>query len=160
MRFIIKNKDVLENCLKAIQEIKPEDNMQVEIKPYISKRSLDQNALYWAIMEQFVENAKSLISESTGYTKDELEQIFSEHFGIQIYSDEPPTKDDWHDIIRLKFLPINFRIVDGMKLAELTSTTTLNKKQFREYIQNIELYALECGVKLEYEEEFLYLLED
>lgn len=125
MRFIIKNNQVLENCIKDIQEIKIEDNMQVEIKPYVAKRSLDANNLYWQWLET--------ISEYTGYTKDEM-----------------------HDVMRARYLPLKFREVDGLKLTELTSTTTLNTKQFSDYMREIEAFAVENDIRLPYPEELIY----
>ena len=125
MRFIIKNNQVLENCIKAIKDIKPEDNMQVEIKPYVAKRSLDQNALYHMWL--------TVIADYTGYTKDEM-----------------------HDVMRARYLPLNFRVVDGIKLNELTSTTKLTTKQFGDYMREIEAFAVENDIKLPYPEELIY----
>ena len=125
MRFIIKNNQVLENCIKAIRDIKLEDNIAVEIKPYVAKRSIDANALYWTWID--------VIAEYTGYTKDEM-----------------------HDVMRARYLPLNFRVVDGIKLNELTSTTTLNTKQFSDYMREIEAFAVENDIRLPYPEELIY----
>lgn len=125
MRFIIKNNQVLENCINAVRGIKFEDNMQVEIKPYIAKRSVDANALYWLWI--------SVIAEYTGYTKDEM-----------------------HDVLRARYLPIKSREVDGITLIELTSTTILNTKQFNDYMREIEAFAVENDIRLPYPEELIY----
>jgi hypothetical protein len=125
MRFIIKNNQVLENCINAIREIKIEDNMAVEIKPYVSKRSVDANALYWMWI--------AVVAEYTGYTKDEM-----------------------HDVMRARYLPIKSREIDGIILTELTSTTTLNTKQFSDYMREIEVFAVENDIKLPYPEELIY----
>ena len=125
MRFIIKNDVVLSNCIKAIQDIKIEDNMQVEIKPYIKKRSLDQNALYHMWVKT--------IAEYTGYTQSQM-----------------------HEVFKARLLPIIYREVDGKKLTELTSTTTLNTKQFSDYMREIEAFAIENNIMLPYPEELIY----
>lgn len=127
MRFRIRNNQAVENCIKAIQELKFEDDMQVEIKPYVAKRSIDANNLYWMWID--------VISKYTGYAKNEM-----------------------HDVMRAKFLKINFRVVDGIKLTELTSTTSLNTKDFNNYMHDIEAFAVENDIKLPYPEELIYAI--
>ena len=129
--FVIKNETARQSCIEWIQKLKLEPAMKVQIKPYVKKRSTDSNSLYWLWLE--------VISKDTGYTKDEL-----------------------HDKFRSKFLPIierEVRTKDGViKLRELTSTTSLNSKEFDDYMREIEIVAIGLDIKLVYPDELIYTL--
>ena len=81
-----------------------------------------------------------IISKDTGYTKDEL-----------------------HDMLRSKFLPIIEREVklkgNVQQLRELTSTAKLNSKEFSEYMTEIEMLAISLDIRLCYPEELIYTLK-
>lgn len=126
--FTLRNEQVKANCIEFISKLPAEPVMQVIIKPYVKKRSIDSNSLYWKWLEVF--------SEYTGYSK-----------------------DDMHDVFRARFLPVIERTVKGIELRELTSTTSLNTKQFSEYMKEIEILAVEMGIVLPYPDELIYTLE-
>jgi|TARA_Y100000310_G_scaffold320685_1_gene377383 hypothetical protein len=50
------------------------------------------------------------------------------------------TKNEMHDIAKLKFLQRE-RVEDGLKIKYLKSTTALTKKEFRELIDSIIIWA-------------------
>lgn len=108
--YYVHNEEILKNCIQAIKE-----DMPVSVSISKKKRSLNQNAMYWKWLE--------IISDYTGYTKDDL-----------------------HDKFRLKFLPKKTLEVDGRLYRLPTSTTDLNTKDFTEYLNKIELVA--CGMEL------------
>jgi len=81
-------------------------------------RSLAQNALYWSV---YVE----VLSEHTGYSPDEI-----------------------HTILKAKFLPKALALCngDGEVRDEFvigSTTTTLNKNEFSEFLRNIQQWAAE-----------------
>ena len=72
MRFIIKNDMVKQNCIEAINKLAAEPVMCVEIKPYVKKRSIDQNSLYFMWVDIF--------ADCFGYTKAEMHDVFRVKF--------------------------------------------------------------------------------
>ena len=50
------------------------------------------------------------------------------------------TKNEMHDIAKLKFLERE-RIEDGLKIKYLKSTTALTKKEFRDLIESVIIWA-------------------
>lgn len=75
------------------------------------KRSDAQNAYYWGVY-------LPIISRETGYTTMEL-----------------------HELFKKKFLKAKMVEVMGVEVFMVASTTKLNKKEFTEYIMNIELFT-------------------
>jgi hypothetical protein len=85
----------------------------VEVKEGRGKRSNQQNAYYWSTICK-------LISETTGYTPEEVHEFFKE-----------------------KFLSERKCILIGNEEREIekASTTKLTTKQFEEYAENIRRFA-------------------
>ena len=69
------------------------------------------------------------------------------------------TKDAMHRIMRARHLPLIFDVVDGIKTVELTSTTSLNTKEFSDYLKEIEVELIDNGIKPKYPEELIYILK-
>lgn len=132
MRYILKSDDIKNNCIKQILDLPGEPVMSVTIEPYKKKRSTDSNSLYWLWV--------NIISKDTGYTPNEL-----------------------HDMLRSKFLPIVERTIKikgkQIELTELTSTTSLNSKEFKDYMVEVEMLAISLNIKLPYPEELIYTLK-
>ena len=87
--------------------------LEVTHRPYKSKRSLDQNALYW----KWLSVIKNHIYESTGDTF---------------------TEDDLHDYYREQFLPVIRKTINKTDIKRLTSTTKLKVADMSEYMQKID----------------------
>ena len=87
--------------------------LQVDFRPYKSKRSTDQNSLYWAWLSTI---------------KDHIYQSMGETF----------TEDDLHDYYREQFLPVIRKEINGVEIKRLTSTTKLKVAEFSEYMQKID----------------------
>lgn len=84
-----------------------------------SKRSLAQNRLYHMWLT-------CLAKSGLGYTKEEFELM-----------------------LKKKFLPYEVKIVDGIEVEKLTHSSSLNTKEFSEFLDKVHLYAgEECCVEL------------
>lgn len=91
--------------------------LEVSIKPYKRNRSTEQNALYWSLL--------SVISQETGYTKDDL-----------------------HDMLRNKFLGMQVKEIAGEQVQYLPSTTKLKVGEMADYITQIEAWSAQLGIRL------------
>lgn len=95
----------------------------VRIEKAHATRNADQNALYWAGYVQ-------PLSEHTGYTPLEMHAYLKKRF--------LPTK-------QLLLQDAHGAVVDETAIEALT-TTTLNKVEFGNYLQEVEAFALSLGV--------------
>ncbi len=108
------NRRKLAQLLKARKDCE----LAIVIEKKHATRSLAQNAWYWA-------GVVGSIADYTGYTPDEV-----------------------HDLLKAKFLPKTIVLADkqGEVVEEVTlgrSTTTLNKLEFGEYIEQVRHWAAE-----------------
>lgn len=114
--------DILEGVLTIpnVPELKQVRNGMVEVtvKTYVSKRTHSQNSLFWFWVR--------IIADHTGYNP------------VQIKS-----------ILQYKFLFMyEFCNVTGELLPRIRNTSELSKKEFTEFMDNINLWASEY-LKLE-----------
>lgn len=56
--------------------------------------------------------------------------------------------EDLHEILKARWLGTRDRVVDGIKITELVSTTTLDKKQMTEHIEKVYALGLELNINL------------
>jgi len=56
--------------------------------------------------------------------------------------------DDLHRILKVRFLGVKKSFVDGHELIEPISTTSLNKKQFTEYIDMVYALGSQLNINL------------
>ena len=89
----------------------------VVVEEYKAKRHSQQNRLYWSYLKQI--SVQAMLSG-------------------KYYSDEV-----WHEFFKGHFLGY-VDLPDGRKMGE--STTKLNVTQFAEYVNKVEVYAVELGV--------------
>ena len=80
-----------------------------------AKRSLDQNRRLWALLQEIADSAW--------------------------VSGRQYSKDSWAEAFRHKFLPK----IDGPDGSYPVSTTSLNVKQFSQYLEQIQAYAAAAG---------------
>ena len=130
--FVIKSKEIRQNAVNAVKNIRAEPLMSVEIKPYKKNRSLAQNRLYWMWINIFAQH----INGST--SKESLEEI--------------------HTLFKVRFLGTEERFVDNKKLIIPKSTRTLNTKEFTEYLQKLEMLAVELDLTLPYPTDYQYAM--
>ena len=97
--------------------------------------------------ERFVEDllkfeGKDIIftlSENKDYRTNSQNKLWWKYMHI-MGADLGYTKNEMHDICKLKFLERE-RIEDGLKIKYLKSTTALTKKEFRELIDSVIIWA-------------------
>lgn len=58
------------------------------------------------------------------------------------------TPDALHETLKVRWLGVNKRIVEGIELVEANSTTKLTKPQFGEYIDKIYALGAELNIQL------------
>jgi hypothetical protein len=96
--------------------------MEIEIRPSKSRRSLDQNALFWKWME-----------ELSGYfTK----------------NGRPLTKDDAHDLMCHKFLGYVTKVIGETEIVKPVTTSKLPVGDFTEFLEEIDAWAVDKGCML------------
>lgn len=123
MKYIIKKESdgtVLNNLIVDLGNLNPLQSWVVEVKPYRKKRSLEQNALYW--------NWLTVLEEQTelGYRKEEL-----------------------HEAFKYRFLGMEKKkTVLGQDYETIRSTTSLNTKEFTEYLDKVLAFAMLYDIQL------------
>lgn len=139
------------NHAKAAVEGKP---LVVTIKPKETKRSNDQNALYWLWMTKW--------GKHTGHTKDEASAHFKYVCLSKIFERD-----------RVGEYPNTFAALRALKaeqnpsyeqlrkfVAQEISTTHANTKQFTEYLNDIHDWSMvNSNFYLEKPEDLMYVLE-
>jgi hypothetical protein len=118
--YVIRDHRFLENLIEFLRKL-PLDKRpwQVEIEPYVKRRSKRQNALYWSWLE--------ILAGEFGYTKDELHIVLGEQL--------------------LPKVELVNRFT-GEALMVPKSTTQLSTVEFRDYLDHIERIAAEHGIML------------
>jgi hypothetical protein len=127
------------NHAKAAGEGKP---LVVTIKPQSTKRSINQNSLYWDWLTE--------VQNKTGQDKEDLHFEFKKKFLISILRrDDEGYSEMCHAITLLKQSESEQYEAVANGVIRETSTTRLNTKQFTEYLGLIQAYASkELGVFL------------
>lgn len=76
----VVNKQDRTTALLAFEETKKLERLEIEVKPYKSKRSLEQNRLLWALLEKM---AKAVSGVNTTITREECYCIMLEEAGVK-----------------------------------------------------------------------------
>lgn len=123
--FLIANPIILRRAIEAVSRLtvlETGKRWQVVIQPEKTKRSIEQNKRMW-----------SVLSEIAG----------------QVWLDgKTHPAECWHEFFKRKFLPVDTRWLCGELIVITGSTTDLNKKEFAEYMTQIEAHASqELGVR-------------
>ena len=119
MIYIIKpDTNVMKNLMVDLGNLNPHKAWQVEVKEYNKKRSNPQNALMWKWI--------NIISGYTGYTEEELHEGFKRNY---------IGADSGKDMF-------------GNEYIKAKSSTKLNTKEFSEYMNKIEQFALLNDIRL------------
>ncbi|MFW1838626.1 recombination protein NinB [Acinetobacter gyllenbergii] len=138
------------NYTQANFEGKP---LVVSISPECKKRSVAQNSLYWKWL--------SVIERKTGNDKDQMHFEFKKKFLINILKRDD--KEYAEMCLALSALKQSeseqFRAIADGVIRE-TSTTRMDTKQYTEYLQQIEAYALaKLGISLPVPDDLKYALQ-
>ena len=138
------------NYTRSVDENKP---LVVTIKPETKDRSKAQNRLYWKWLHE--------IHRKTGIDEDQLHFEFKKKFLIGILKrDDKDYADMCLAISALKQSESEqFEAIANGVIRE-TSTTRMDTKQFTEYLNLIEAFALkEFGLALPVPDDLKYALE-
>lgn len=123
----IKFEGTRKSVLKALEGIPLP--FAIEIQKISSKRSAAQNRLYWTWLREVAEQME--------------------------VEGEKLTKEDWHDLCRMKWLGVKVITLAGKEYPRpAKSTTKLKVGEFAEYLTKIEAHFLEKGVVLTYTEDY------
>ena len=129
--FIIRDERVRQNAIAAILKLDLEKPWDITIKPYVKKRSLDQNALYWKWL--------TIIHNETGQDLDDVHEILMRKF-------LEPRK------VGHLARAIVTQNENGTPF-ETWSTKRLTTAQFSEYLEKILAWASDFGISLPLPEE-------
>ena len=137
------------NYSKASFEGKP---LIVNISTKQEQRSHAQNRLMWLWYAQ--------IEKSTGQDKDSVHHEMKKRFLINILREDAEFNAMCMSIAALKDNePEQFKAI-AHGVIHLASTTKMNTKQFTEYLNRIEAFALaKLGIKLFVPEDLMFTLE-
>ncbi len=123
-KIICRTSDLKKRAISIIDALPMEDTHEVIIRPYKSKRSLEQNNTYW----MWVDKIRVHIADSTG----------------KFYSCE-----EIHEWLKEKFLPVRVVEIEGLSVKCAATTTKLNTKEMADYLTQIEQFcASELGLFL------------
>lgn len=118
MIFYVTGNDQPFKNMLAYFSENPFTKFKVEIKEHKKQRSNNQNALYWSWL--------TIIGKDLGYTSEEL-----------------------HEALKAKILGvIERKTVFGNIVNEPRSTTSLTTKEFGEYLNSVETFAMGLGIRL------------
>lgn len=126
MRVIVLT--TLERRLRALDavraaEINAEHPLSVTISTYRHKRSLEQNARYWAILGDISEQCRP--------------------------RDVQYDADTWHEYFAGRWLPkAEFYLPNGKTVLRRKSTKELSVQEFGAYMTRLEVWAVEHDVVL------------
>jgi hypothetical protein len=117
--FVVSEKSQLETVIKRLAPYVGDGKvLSIKAGPYHKKRSLDQNARYWAMLTEISQQMPSMM-DGEWYDS----RIWHEHFRRQFLSLQPGPGD-----------PVP------------KSTTELTTVEFRDYCDEIEAWAIDEGV--------------
>lgn len=133
--FNFINHQVRDNFIKRVLEIPCDGKTQGSISEVKDIRRSAQNRLYWKWLKE--------LADHINFHKPETDE--------HIYSD-----DDMHEYFRQNLLPKNIVEVFGQFVEKRKTTTKLSVKEFSEYLNQIELFALQKECQLSHPED-LYM---
>lgn len=120
-KHIIGGEEAREQIINVIKSLNLEKRWEIRIEPVRMTRTRNQNALYWAWVEEIAKH----VSEYTGYEKDDI-----------------------HEYFKKRFLPGTVIEIDGTAVVRYT-TTKLTTKQMADYSDRIYRWATsELGLVL------------
>ena len=119
-QFILRNEFVRKNVIAYLEKLDIKTAIEVLVRPFIEKRSLDQNARLWKLHE--------LAAEHTGHAAEEMHEFsLMRYFGTKEIS-----------------------IGQLVRLIPLKRSSQRNKKEFRDFMESTEAwYISDFGVYLD-----------
>jgi hypothetical protein len=106
-------------------------DLELILRPYKSKRSLDQNARYWAILAQVSASVWLLTEVPSAVGKS--------------YENRQYSADQWHEFFKRELLGV-VELPGGGVIG--ISTATLDVARFSDYMTRIEQWCAENGYQI------------
>ncbi len=128
MRYIIQDETRRRNCISEIACMDISSAVEVTIKTYKKNRTNSQNNLMWMWYPP--------IAEYTGYSEDELHEIFKE-----------------------EFIGYNVFVRDKKLYIRPKSSTKLDTKAMTIFLNKVEFIANFLEVQLRYPDDYAYAME-
>jgi hypothetical protein len=125
-KLTIFREELLRDYLRTVK-----GRIQIAFRPKRAKRSLNQNAYYWAILTQ--------IGLELGYHKDEMHAIFGDKFRKE------------HATTTVKSTG------EMVEIDYIRSTTSYNKVEFGEYLEKILQWSASYGIVVMTPDEYIAL---
>ena len=149
--LIFRSETVRANAIQAIDNIPLEPLHQMIISEYSPNRRVAQNSLYWLLV--------TVLAAEQGHTKNSVHPEGKKDFLVPIYE-----RDDLEFANMVETIRDVYRagLKDESKhlfneIARLTSTTKANVKQFTEFLNDIDHYAIDKDIKLPTPDDKYYL---
>lgn len=119
-RFVLHSEFIRKNVLAFLAKISIEKPVEVLVRPYYEKRSLEQNARLWAL--------HSLAAQHTGHSAEEMHEFaLMRHFG---------TKE--------------IGVGELVRAVPLKRSSMRNRKEFAEFMESTEAWYIgEFGIYLD-----------
>lgn len=108
--------------VRAFHNWEQQPRIEVSIAPARTKRSIDQNSLFWEWMEEL----------SAYFTK----------------NGRPLSKDDAHDLMCHLFLGYDDKILGQQQIRKMRTTSRLGMTEFGEFMDRIDAWAADKGCYL------------
>lgn len=126
LRFVLRGESDWSRLRSTFMEIRNVPLLyEVIVREVRAKRSIEQNARYWA-----------LLNDIADLVKDESGKLYS-----------PET---WHEYFKTKFIGKDVILVDGEPELIAKSTTKLTIMEFGDYMQEVEVWATEHDVRFQW----------
>ena len=68
------------------------------------------------------------------------------------------TTKELHEVLKVRILGVDRRVVDGVELVIPKSTTELDTKEMAEYLTKVEILAATLGIKLRQPDDYKYIM--
>lgn len=123
-RIIISKGGDMTRAFAVIQAMVRDGTTELTVKPHKARRTVDQNALLWAIYGEIIKRGGEMMA---GWDKDDLHELFLQlHFGSKVLT-----------------------LGKHKKRTALRRSSKLNKQEFGEFVEFIVRYMAEQGVYIE-----------
>lgn len=139
-RIIIRDNSLKDRAKHMIDRIPDDVVHEVVIKPHRTSRSVQQNALYWLWV--------TIIAEECGETKEDTHSFNKKRFAVPIFTRDDP---DGYGLMISQVMAVPDELSQNVLLdqvANLTSTTKFTITQMREFLTDVDRFAITIGVLL------------
>tara|TARA_R110002073_G_scaffold156038_2_gene311327 strand:- start:463 stop:843 length:381 start_codon:yes stop_codon:yes gene_type:complete len=120
-RYVIRSQDIRWRCIKAIEDIDPDEKKQeVIIREHKNSRSVEQNNLLHAILRA--------LAESTGHSVEEIKEYVSQEY----------------------LGSVEYTGLDGTPRTRVRSTSELDVEEMSGLIERVKQLANQLDVRMEH----------